>query len=65
MLIINLKSMAELMEKSVQEVLENAKEANAIKVKPNDINIYVDVQAYQNYMDEQINESLKTINRMN
>lgn len=62
MLIISLKSMAELMEKPVQEVLENAKEANAVKLKPDDRDVYIDVEAYQNYMDREINEGLKSIN---
>jgi hypothetical protein len=59
---VTLSALAKMLEKPVQKVYRMAQEAGAIKIKPKDENIYIDVEVFQSYTDKVINEELKILN---
>lgn len=45
-----------------QECLDIAQEANALRLKPGDKNIFIDVDMFREHLDETIIEDIKIIN---
>lgn len=59
---VTLNNLARMMEKTVMTVLAEAKMANAILVNESSVNIYVDLDKYEEYQEKLINEELKAVN---
>lgn len=59
---ITLNNLARMMEKPVMTVLAESKMANAILVKESSVNIYVDLDKYEEYQEKLIKEELKAVN---
>jgi prefoldin subunit 5 len=54
MQIVALKDLAVMLEKTIQEVLEESKEAGALMLVPGRPDIEVDLEVYQKYMEDLI-----------
>lgn len=59
---VTLNNLARMQEKTVMTVLAEAKMANAILVNESSVNIYVDLDKYEEYQEKLINEELKAVN---
>lgn len=59
---ITLNNLARMMEKPVMTVLAQAKMAKALLLNESSVNIYVDLDKYEAYLDKLINEDLQAIN---
>ena len=59
---VTLNVLANMMEKPVMTVLAEAKMAKAILKKEKAMNIYIDLDKYEAYLDELANEDLKYVN---
>ena len=57
-----LNVLANMMEKPVMTVLAEARMAKAILKKENAQNIYIDLDKYENYLDQLINDEMKVVN---
>lgn len=62
MRLVTLHDLARMSNRTVQEVLYTAQEANAVKLQPGDSNIYIDVDIFQEHLDEIIEDELRTVN---
>lgn len=59
---VTLNVLANMMEKPVMTVLAEAKMSKAILKKEKAMNIYIDLDKYENYLDKLINEEIKVVN---
>ena len=59
---VTLNVLANMMEKPVMTVLAEAKMSKAILKKEKAMNIYIDLDKYEAYLDELANEDLKYVN---
>jgi hypothetical protein len=59
---ITLNNLAIMQEKTVMTVLAESKMAHAIITKRDDLNIYIDLDKYEAYLEKLIQEELKDIN---
>lgn len=60
--IVTLYDLAKMSNRNATECLHIAQEAKALRLQPEDTNIYVDVQMFQDHLDKIINEELKVLN---
>lgn len=60
--LVTLDNLAKMLEKPVQKIYQLAIDAKAIVPKQYDDNIFIDVNIFQDYLDNCINEDLKYIN---
>ena len=59
---ITLNNLAIMQEKTVMKVLAEAKMAHALLLEESSVNIYVDLDKYEEYQEKLINEELKAVN---
>lgn len=60
--LVTLDRLAQMLEKPVQKIYITAQAANAFRCKKHSNNIFVDLDVFQDYLDEVINEEIKLIN---
>lgn len=59
---VTLNNLAIMQEKTVMTVLAEAKMAHAIITKREDLNIYIDLDKYEEFLDRLAIEELKAVN---
>lgn len=59
---VTLNNLAMMQEKTVMTVLAEAKMAHAIVTKNGDLNIYIDLDKYEEFLEKLIQEELKDVN---
>lgn len=59
---VTLNNLAIMMGKTAMTVLAEAKMAGAILLKESSVNIYIDLDKYEDYQEKLINEELKAVN---
>jgi hypothetical protein len=61
--LVCLGDLARMMGKPIMDVFEIAKDGQAIWTEPKDKNIYINLQKFEQALDNEIKEELKRINK--